>query len=222
MPPQPEADPGARPPRGRRPSHAPSGREALLVAARRSFARKGFDGASLRDIAAQAGVDVALVARLFGSKEALWSAVIDGLALAGERYRAQFERLAAAADVDARAALCEFITLFSRISLEIPEFPALLMQETCTPGPRLEAIERLLVEPFVAAASPIVRAAIGQGVLRASDPVLCLRMLLPAIALPLLGAAMGADRGAADRLAAELADQAIRMLLVPGAAPATA
>ncbi|TCO97378.1 TetR/AcrR family transcriptional regulator [Rubrivivax gelatinosus] len=216
MPIQSEADPRARPPRGRRPSHAPSGREALLVAARRSFARKGFDGASLRDIAAQAGVDVALVARLFGSKDALWRAVIDDLAAAGEHYRAQFDHLAAGGD--ARGGFCEFIVLFSRISLEIPEFPALLMQETCTPGPRLESIERLLVEPFLAAAAPIVRAAIDQGVLRATDPALCLRMLLPAIALPLLGAAMSTDRAAAQGLADELARQALQMLLVPAGA----
>ena len=41
-------------------------RAALLVAARSRFAELGYDATSLRDIAADAGVDAALVSRYFG------------------------------------------------------------------------------------------------------------------------------------------------------------
>ena len=43
-------------------------RAAILKAARTQFALKGYDHVSLRDIAAEAGVDVALVNRYFGAK----------------------------------------------------------------------------------------------------------------------------------------------------------
>ena len=46
---------------------------AILAAAKAQFARSGYDRAALRDIAAEAGVDVALIKRYFGGKEALFS-----------------------------------------------------------------------------------------------------------------------------------------------------
>ncbi|MBB4664220.1 TetR family transcriptional regulator [Conexibacter arvalis] len=64
-------------------------REAILAAAREQFAARGLDGATMRAIAAAAGVDVALVSYYFGSKADLFVAslqlpvnpadVIDGL-----------------------------------------------------------------------------------------------------------------------------------------------
>lgn len=47
-------------------------RAAILEAAKTQFAKLGYDCAVLRDIAGEAGVDVALVKRYFGSKEALF------------------------------------------------------------------------------------------------------------------------------------------------------
>ncbi len=47
-------------------------RAAILEAAKTQFALLGYDRAVLRDIAREAGVDVALVKRYFGGKEALF------------------------------------------------------------------------------------------------------------------------------------------------------
>src|SRR5258708_20500293 len=47
-------------------------RAAILEAAQPAFARLGSDRAALRDIAAEAGADVALIKRYFGGKEALF------------------------------------------------------------------------------------------------------------------------------------------------------
>ena len=47
-------------------------REAILDAARRRFAAQGFEGATMRAIAGDAGVDPALVSYYFGSKSALF------------------------------------------------------------------------------------------------------------------------------------------------------
>ena len=48
-------------------------RAAILEAAKVQFAQCGYDRAALRDIAADAGCDVALIKRYFGGKEALFT-----------------------------------------------------------------------------------------------------------------------------------------------------
>ena len=60
---------------GRRPGRSGS-REAILDAARAAFAERGFDGATIRDIARRAGVDPALVHHFHGSKDQLFAAAL--------------------------------------------------------------------------------------------------------------------------------------------------
>jgi AcrR family transcriptional regulator len=60
--------------RGRR-SGANSTRQDILDAARARFARDGYAAATIRKIAADAGVDAALVLQFFGSKDELFGAV---------------------------------------------------------------------------------------------------------------------------------------------------
>jgi AcrR family transcriptional regulator len=60
---------------GRRPGPSTT-REEILAAARERFAKRGYDGTSLREIAERAGVDPALVRRFFGSKEGLLVAAL--------------------------------------------------------------------------------------------------------------------------------------------------
>jgi AcrR family transcriptional regulator len=61
---------------GRRPGESGT-RDAIREAARRQFAEQGYDRATLRSIAAEAGVDPALVAHFFGTKQRLFVAVIE-------------------------------------------------------------------------------------------------------------------------------------------------
>jgi AcrR family transcriptional regulator len=60
---------------GRRPGNRDT-REVILTAARDAFAERGFDGASIRAIAAAAGVDPALVHHYFGNKDQLFLAAM--------------------------------------------------------------------------------------------------------------------------------------------------
>lgn len=60
---------------GRRPGES-GAREAILEAARALFAQHGFERATIRAVAAAAGVDPALVHHYFGSKEQLFEAAL--------------------------------------------------------------------------------------------------------------------------------------------------
>jgi AcrR family transcriptional regulator len=60
---------------GRRPGTSGT-REAILRAAGQQFAEHGYDRASLRGIAAEAGVDQKLIAHFFGSKQQLFVAAV--------------------------------------------------------------------------------------------------------------------------------------------------
>lgn len=51
-------------------------REAILAAARRQFGEHGYDRATIRAIAAEAGVDAALVHHFYGTKERLFAAAM--------------------------------------------------------------------------------------------------------------------------------------------------
>ena len=70
---------GAARPRGRtgRRPGASDTRARVLQAARTSFGERGFDGATIRDIALRAGVDPALVHHYFGSKQQLFVAAME-------------------------------------------------------------------------------------------------------------------------------------------------
>jgi len=61
----------AGPARGRRPGSADT-RARILDAARAAFAERGFDGATVRDVAARAEVDPALVHHYFATKQRLF------------------------------------------------------------------------------------------------------------------------------------------------------
>jgi AcrR family transcriptional regulator len=61
---------------GRRPGVSDT-RERILAAAGAAFGEMGFDGATIRTIAARAGVDPALVHHYFGSKQQLFVAAME-------------------------------------------------------------------------------------------------------------------------------------------------
>jgi len=60
-----------------RPRDAAATRVAILRSARAAFARSGYEGTGVREIAAGAGVTAMLVNRYFGSKEGLFAEVVD-------------------------------------------------------------------------------------------------------------------------------------------------
>ena len=63
-------------PKGRRPGSADT-RGRLLVEARATFAERGFEGTTIREVAARSGVDPALVHHYFGSKQQLFLSAME-------------------------------------------------------------------------------------------------------------------------------------------------
>jgi AcrR family transcriptional regulator len=61
---------------GRRPGPTVT-RAEILAAARRKFGERGYDGTTIRAIAAEAGVNQALVHHFFGTKEQIFIASVD-------------------------------------------------------------------------------------------------------------------------------------------------
>lgn len=61
---------------GRRPGQTES-RERILEAARSLFGQKGYDGTTIRAIAAEAGVNPALLHHFFGTKEQVFAAALN-------------------------------------------------------------------------------------------------------------------------------------------------
>jgi AcrR family transcriptional regulator len=61
--------------RGRR-RGSPDTREAILTVARRRFLADGYKPVTMRSVAAEAGVDAALISYFFGSKKGLFGAVL--------------------------------------------------------------------------------------------------------------------------------------------------
>lgn len=73
------SDPGthaARGRTGRRPGSTRT-REDIIAAAREVFGERGYDGATVRSVAARAGVDPALLYHYFGSKQQLFVAAME-------------------------------------------------------------------------------------------------------------------------------------------------
>jgi AcrR family transcriptional regulator len=71
-----KSKPPTQAPAATRRRNAAATREAILTSARQAFARAGYDGAGVREIAAGAGVTAMLVNRYFGSKEQLFAEAI--------------------------------------------------------------------------------------------------------------------------------------------------
>lgn len=73
-----------------------SRKDRIMEVAEKLFAKRGFNGVSLRDITSKSGVDVALVNYHFGNKQALFDAVLQSRAdtLNAERAKALDEVLA--------------------------------------------------------------------------------------------------------------------------------
>lgn len=101
-------------------------KSVLLQAALTEFANNGFEGATTRWIAEQAGVNHNLIRHHFGSKEDLWKATARHVF---EMYQGRIEdRLAGLEGVDPTTVTKLLLREFILFSASVPEFHRFMMQ----------------------------------------------------------------------------------------------
>jgi AcrR family transcriptional regulator len=103
---------------GRRPGTSDS-REVILDAATKLFSERGYDGASMRTIAAAAGVDPALIRHFFGDKDTLFATVVADRTVI-------YERVAAALPGDPSGIGQRLADTYLRLWEEAPTRPILM------------------------------------------------------------------------------------------------
>lgn len=114
-------------------------RHHILDSAIKVFSQKGFEGASLREIARQADINHAMIKYYFGGKEPLWKAAVDFL------FQRQLRELDPEAIVrdsagDPRRKLRLLCEQLIRYWARYPEHSRLVLQASMTPGPCLDWI----------------------------------------------------------------------------------
>jgi TetR/AcrR family transcriptional regulator len=120
-------------------------RESILAAAERLFADQGYDGASLNDIAVKAGLSRGTPSYFFGSKERLYSEVIERVFAAREEAtRLAFDPVgdwcAGEGGLDdLRVALTRAAEDYMAFLAKRPSFVKLVMRDELTGGRSLRA-----------------------------------------------------------------------------------
>lgn len=114
--------------------------DAILQSALEHFATHGFDGASVRAIAATAGVNHAMIRHIYRSKDELWRQAILFLF-----ERARSELAFDVRGLSDRQAFEERIRRYIQYCARHPEHARLMMQQSILAGPKLTwAVEELI------------------------------------------------------------------------------
>lgn len=169
-------------------------RDALLEAARSLFARHGFAGASVRDVAAAAGANPALVRYHFGSKQGLYEQVI------AEAMGALRDRIATAiaGAGGPREAIKHALDAYVDHLVADPEFPRLVQRGVLDRDPVVLRIADDHLRPLAGLIAPFAGMQAG-----ATDFALTLfgAAVAPVLYAPLLDTLFGEDPLAPDAVA---------------------
>jgi AcrR family transcriptional regulator len=183
--------------------HTVEVRERLVEAARHLFASAGYDATSVRDITARAHANLGAITYHFGSKEALYHAVI-------ERFAVPLaDRLAtiAAESGPPLDRLAKATRAFMEHIWQHPEMPRLVLRELASDRPLPEPIARVIrrnVESF----SRIITEGQAEGSIRPGQPHL---FAMSIAGQPLFLALAG--RAIREAIGTDPSDPAIRSLI---------
>jgi TetR/AcrR family transcriptional regulator len=145
-------------------------RAALITAAVAEFARKGFEGARVDEIAASAGVNKQLVYHYYGSKQGLYLAALESVYV---QIREKERRLSLG-ELEPREAMAQLVGFSFDYLLEHPEFIALLADENRNKGVHVLESDKLrkMHMPFRDMLAATLESGVRAGVFRADfDPV---------------------------------------------------
>lgn len=147
---------------------APAAHRRILDAASREFARHGFAGARVDEIARRAGVNKALLYYHVGNKQALYTAVL----------MRNFDRIeaaladASAPEGSARDRLTAVIATVTRTLQRYPDHPRIVLRELASAGENLqpEVLDRML--RLVDIVRRLLADGVRSGEFRATEPVM--------------------------------------------------
>ncbi len=181
-------------------------RQRIVHSALALFAARGYDGVSLRDIAAHSDVTHGLIRHHFGSKEDIWRAVID---TTFEEYLAMMTPLVEAVVTSNGGALAT-VKEVSRNAIVLtgryPEIGRLLMHEGVERGPRLDYFMGQLA-PLRTQMDPLIEAVQREGwLLQFSHDTFLLALIMLGV-MPLALAAFSYELCNVDILAPEQVEQ---------------
>ena len=127
-----------RQPTRRRPvqTRSEESRKKILQAAQSAFAEKGFEGANIREIAANVGITHTLIRYHFGSKEQLWRDVVTEMYERLDRALS-FEEIGHI-DYSSKDGLRKFLKHYIRYCADHPEQARIMIVESLNDGERLE------------------------------------------------------------------------------------
>ena len=157
----------------------------MLQAAYSSFANFGFRAATLRKIAAAAGVDPALAIHRFGSKEALWKAVIGRQTQYLMPYIGRFKDLQSQTTTPIRTRIETAFRLLVDAAFGEPECGLLLSRIGSERGERLDMLVEMLIRPFYDAFVPLLIDAVEAKVIKKQRLGLLYFMVINAVTMSL-------------------------------------
>ena len=146
----------------------PDGRQRILMAAAETFARVGFDGARIDDIAERAGVNKAMLYYHVGDKESLYTTVLT------ETFDRGFVTIdaATAGSLSPSEKLRSIIDAFARFGSENPVFIPIVLREIASGGEHLPDAMVIRMAGIFRLVSEALREGMDSGVFRAKDPLL--------------------------------------------------
>lgn len=136
-----------------RADQSPATSDEILLLALRSFADRGYEGTSVRELNHALGVSHNLINRRFGSKERLWRAAVDRWF--GELVDALAPSASLIGDGDPLERLREFVVTFIEVNARRPELARLMNIEASVGGPRLDYIFERFVTPCLLPAATL-------------------------------------------------------------------
>jgi AcrR family transcriptional regulator len=169
-------------------------RLTILKASLVEFAEKGFDAASIRNIASRTGLQHPLITYHYRSKEILWRAVAEHAF--GEIGRLWDTQVETDPTLTPLQRVEREYRAFLRFTMEYPDFHHFMLRENRPGNPRLPWLTHVVIQPLLQRVLPQIRASQAAGQLPQGDPVLIHYMLIGAASvLSSLGAEISEATG---------------------------
>ena len=193
-------------------SSGPEARERILEEGARLFAEKGFTPATVRDIAAAADVNLALIHYYFGNKEGLYRAIFEENIAAVRRVLED-----ASAEGTGRERLERFVRAYAHFLCTHPYFARIIQQEILSAGKLVQEVFRPQVARNYLLFREIVEEGVRTGEFRAVDlemtPISVIGMMaFFMIARPVISEMLTTAPGHRDS-EARLAEHTLNLLL---------